>query len=730
MGRDTIQLENAVSTISQEYLLEFTSEYGIPESLHPELPDPKDPIVEFPEGKVGVYTKFFEFANFRIPISQFLFDILGRYQIRLSQLSVIGWMSFSKRPMENTPRCYTKPLDSLKNWNNRYFWVDEKVFLTVVDWRTNAPKDEMSSADSYSAMAVATYGLFNLISASSPTKMKIETRPRAAHEVPLLTAIANRVIDMGDTAMASGSSGTPAAIEKSPLDFTDEDPPQVITKRDDEATAEVIPESGLGKEVAAMGPVVNLRRRKRGNEQANVLPKILRKDHVTSRPSQSTLTGKSLAAMGIEADSTGFASATQETFMNAKGVSDPDPLSYAEPRPIHEQYISQCSRKTPVAKDPDSEKSTPFTSMVGSPGSIYQPGWGVTKNCHLDTSDVCQDVVDHIVPPGKAIAQVARQEQRIEAREKHIKNLEALLEAEADMKRATEAKNVELAKELESLRVQFSDLQVSNNQLSQQVSTLQAQIMSEERIKATFKEFKKYEDDRVNSRCVEIDARLDALSIDFNEELYPHMLTSIAGHQWVIEHGLCLVVMKCAESTKLRQVFADVVSARIAKGMSEGLKHGVEHRKAKVDLADIEAYDPEADTKYVVALHALKDVKYPLVDQLEKLKDAPIDVIMASLFLESDSGEDAPQWIRELHPSSSQLKILVYPEVRNPKDPWSFKEDILSNGVSVSVPTIAPQGLAILLADAATQTEITKDEASPRLLRSKSLPLMYNLDWP
>nr|GEV35813.1 F-box associated interaction domain, leucine-rich repeat domain, L domain-like protein [Tanacetum cinerariifolium] len=89
MGRDTIQLENDVSTISHEYLLEFTSEYGIPESLHPELPGPEDPIVEFPEGKVGVYTKFFEFSNFCIPISQFLFDILGHYQIHLSQLSVI-----------------------------------------------------------------------------------------------------------------------------------------------------------------------------------------------------------------------------------------------------------------------------------------------------------------------------------------------------------------------------------------------------------------------------------------------------------------------------------------------------------------------------------------------------------------------------------------------------------------------------------------------------------------
>ncbi|GKD14869.1 hypothetical protein Tco_1199276 [Tanacetum coccineum] len=77
MGRDTIQLETAVSTISLEYLLEFTFEYDISEDLHPELPGPEERIVDFSEGKVGVYTKFFEFANFHLPISQFLFDILG-----------------------------------------------------------------------------------------------------------------------------------------------------------------------------------------------------------------------------------------------------------------------------------------------------------------------------------------------------------------------------------------------------------------------------------------------------------------------------------------------------------------------------------------------------------------------------------------------------------------------------------------------------------------------------
>ncbi|GKB07858.1 hypothetical protein Tco_0836142, partial [Tanacetum coccineum] len=228
-------------------------------------------------------------------------------------------------------------------------------------------------------------------------------------------------------------------------------------------------------------------------------------------------------------------------------------------------------------------------------------------------------------------AKIARRDQRIQVREEEIKkldqevkspratetkvyglrnqtkNLGTLLEADADMKKAAKAKNAELSKELESLRVRFSDLQVNNNQLSQQVSNLQAHIT------------------------------------------------------------------------------------------------------------------------------------------------------------EGDTEEDAPQRIRDLCPSSSQLKIPIYTEVRNSKDPWAVKEEMLledaiaanisraekkkkcmvvcrthgvgsahharSDDIPISVPTIAPQGLAILLADAATQTEVSESEASLRLLRSKSLPPMYNLDW-
>ncbi|GKA43898.1 gypsy type transposase [Tanacetum coccineum] len=807
------------------------------EGLHPELPGRGDRIVDFLEGKVGVYTKFFEFANFRIPISQFLFDILGHYQIHLSQLSVIG---------------------------------AAKVFPTVVDWHISIPKDGMPGEGTYSVedMAllntrrtpiqrqpelllcllglsrryflgddvyptflyddgqggclylylkllvkvrryanclrlIAKMDLFNLISAPNPAAVNTRTRPRAAHEVPLLTTIASRVIDMKDVVATSTSSRIPSAMEKSPLDFSNEDTSLMITNRgetenpvsaetsqedppaENTTTAEVVLEVNLEKEVVAIGPLVNKRRRKRDKStmEANTSPKVLRTDHASVRPELMTHGGKSLATMGVGAD-------TPSHTLVQQSVSDQDPLSYARPQPTPEPDIAHMltDRIFP---------SVPNASLLRE-----RPSQGIQilrSLPHLHPLlDRQADAVDHMVPPGyfselrhlpneeflnqykvNLAQQVAMgsqlrlrfvQEVRLlkKAKEKGLRNqtrnLETLLEAKVDMKKAADANSAELTKELESLRAKFSDLQVNSNQLSQQVSTLQAQVTGEEQIKAAFEEFKKREDDKVERRCAEMDARLDALSIDFDEELYPHMLTAIASRRWVIGYGLRLAVMKCAESTELRQVFANVVSAGIAKGVSKGLKHGVEHGKAQLDLEAIEAYDPKADAKYVAALHALKDVKYLLINHLKKLKDAPIDLIMASLHLESDVGEYTLQWIRELRPSSSQLKIPVYPEVRDPRDPWAFKEEMLledaimanvsraekkkkcrvvrrthgigsahhprTDGIPVSVPTVAPQGLAILLTDAATQTETTEDEASPRLIRSKSLTTMYNLDWP
>ncbi|GKB35832.1 hypothetical protein Tco_0880774 [Tanacetum coccineum] len=468
MGRDTIQLEDAVSTISQEYLLEFSSEYFIPENLHPELPGPEDHIVDFPEGKIGVYTKKFEFANFRIPISQFLFDILGYYQIHLSQLSVIGaakvshfeincrvlniiptvnlfrvfyvpsynsgWMSFSKRPGKNTPQCYTKPLDSLKNWNNRFFWVDEKVFPTVVAWRTAATKDDKPQANTYSVVDVATLDTHRSV-------------------------VADQDVLVTDDAGAMGATVEP----------------------------------NLEKVVISIRPTIKKIRRQRdaGEEGSKAPAKVLRKDHDAARAEHSSLGGKSLAEVSVGTGLTIHAQKTQEPHVATQTVNDPDPLSYVKPR--SQQDVTQSSKEKGVAGDQDSERSTP-SPITRSLGSIYQPGWGMPNSCRLDTPEACQDVVDHIAPPGyfselrhlpndeflsqyninlarqvamgsqlrlrfkqeakllkKSVAQVARCDQRIVTREKHIKDLEAQLEAGINMKKAAEVKNSEVTKELVDL---------------------------------------------------------------------------------------------------------------------------------------------------------------------------------------------------------------------------------------------------------------------------------------
>nr|GEV90053.1 hypothetical protein [Tanacetum cinerariifolium] len=497
MDRDTVQLETAVSTISQEYLLEFTSEYGISEALHPKPPEPEDRIVDFPKGK-----------------------------------------------------CYTKPLDSLKNWNNRFFWVDERVFPTIVDWRTSAPKDGMPAENTYSSEAVRVLdthrtpiqkhseALFCLVGLSRRYYLGDEVYPTFLHDD-----------DMG------GSS----------LDFANENPSQQSTGPEDQETAapEVppsknvttigdAPEAGPTKRFAATNPLAFKELRKRGHDgvDTNAPPKVLTRDHADPRPTGSTRRGKSLAAI--------------ELGISSKGAA--------------------------AARDLES-KNTSFASMVGSPEGVYQPKWGTTNGSMLDTPEACQDLADH--------------------------------------------------------------------------------------------------------RCAEMDARLDVLSIDFDEELYPHMLTAIAGRRWMIERGLRLAVMKCGESIELRQAFADVVSAGIAKGMS------------------------------------VKNLKYPIVDQLEGLKDAPMDVIMASLHLENDTGDDAPQWVCDLHPSYSQLTVPVYPEVRDPIDPWACKEEILlADAIAANVSRAEKKkkyrvGLAILLADVTTQTKIS-DEASPQLLRSSSLPVIHS----
>ncbi|GJW08631.1 hypothetical protein Tco_1571054 [Tanacetum coccineum] len=171
--------------LTQEHLDAICSKYFVPEEVHPQLLSSDATMHERPTGKVRMYTRFFDYANYRIPFSTFFVFVLTHFRIPFSQLSVFGsakvshfeimcrvcninpsvglfryfythnykngWFGFTKRP--NVRACYSKNLDSVKNWNDHFFWVDE--FVVPANARfgwfsgTNIVKDRAPTISEY-----------------------------------------------------------------------------------------------------------------------------------------------------------------------------------------------------------------------------------------------------------------------------------------------------------------------------------------------------------------------------------------------------------------------------------------------------------------------------------------------------------------------------------------------------------------------------------------------------
>nr|GEW45279.1 hypothetical protein [Tanacetum cinerariifolium] len=205
--------------------------------------------------------------------------------------------------------------------------------------------------------------------------VKTESRPRAPHELPLLTLTAPRVIEMDEPAAATDSSGVPSAIERSPLDFAYEveasgretaapemPPPE-------EVPITTAPGADRVAEAVAVEPPAVRESRKRVHEgiDANAPPKSLRRDHADLRPSGTSRGGKSLAAMQLCLASNVFVTEGVST-----DISDPDPLAFADAPSSPLADVAQSSQGIVVAEDPGSENvSSPVE--VGSPRSVYRP---------------------------------------------------------------------------------------------------------------------------------------------------------------------------------------------------------------------------------------------------------------------------------------------------------------------------------------------------------------------
>ncbi|GJW35757.1 hypothetical protein Tco_0058677 [Tanacetum coccineum] len=230
--------------LTQEHLDVICAKYFVPEEVHPQLPSSDVTMHERPTSKVGMYTRFFDYANYRILFSTFFVSVLTHFRIPFSQLSVFG---------------------SAKNWNDHFFWVDE--FVVPVNARfgwfsgTNIVKDRAPTISEYnvehantliaqaspflsmrtervgvifhiyvdylpllfpfflfiysfSLLSFAKMDLNAFIQTADPRKVRIVERARAENERPIVTVAKHRTVTLLPTSVVRPSRELSASIER------------------------------------------------------------------------------------------------------------------------------------------------------------------------------------------------------------------------------------------------------------------------------------------------------------------------------------------------------------------------------------------------------------------------------------------------------------------------------------------------------------------------------------
>ncbi|GKF51498.1 hypothetical protein Tco_0147965 [Tanacetum coccineum] len=140
----------------------------------------------------------------------------------------------------------------------------------------------------------------------------------------------------------------------------------------------------------------------------------------------------------------------------------------------------------------------------------------------------------------------------------------------------------------------------------------------------------KFQDDRmkiVNDKFDKLYTDFVEMTLHLEEIFYPHLLTTISGHKWLLTHGMELAIVKCLNSPEYLSALGTAIGKSIEKGMQDGLAAGVTHGKEG----------------------RLQNVNFPLLTELRSKKGASFETVMDILCLEGPVAEKLG--LNELQPN-------------------------------------------------------------------------------
>ncbi|GJW31519.1 hypothetical protein Tco_0051551 [Tanacetum coccineum] len=812
--------------LTQEHLDAICAKYFVPGEVHPQLPSPDSTMHERPAGKVGMYTRLFDYANYRILFSTFFVSVLTHFRIPFSQLSVFGsakishfeimcrvcniepsvslfryfythnykngWFGFTKRP--NVRACYSKNLDSVKNWNDHFFWVDEFVVPANArfSWFSGSillKIELLPPLNIVWSMLIPLLlkplrslemDLNAFIRTADPRKVRIVERARGANERSIVTVAKHRTVTLLPTSVVHSSGELSASVERefvrdaSVSDGGDQGFDSVGGQDNVEPTVPIT------ESVETEAPVPKRTKKKRvirGSERTHAtshLPKRLRADYgvtggsatggkspsVLNRLLQdsrlmveqgvpalptlpfitSSVTGPSLRTVG---PSVRFVVLSDSSHHSGAKSTDPEVDSlvrFVVPVMTEATTVATIATAVAIPADVCKDKSAPHPSVfcsssssektdrtlslfTGRSGSgfaagsiraeevigagleeIYVPEWTVTKGFELNDGHSCANMIDHFTPPAffKTVRGMEHEQLFAEFNVSTARNLslssEEIKELKSQLLKAKE-ESVDVAQ----LRSRVSGLEATEGSLRGEVASTKEHndLLEQEcgslKLKVTSLESTIAEKDRElsdlgasssslkprNQSLVNQVHELETSSTDLREKLemyegslkrlkefqdnlmrpletsfHPHLLNVVAGRRWLLTHGMKLLMAKCLNSTEYMEALGHAFGRAIEKGMQEGLAAGIEHGQAGRCLTDLEAYIPSAEVDFNSAVRDLRDLNFPLLQELSNKKDASTWDIMDLLRLDDAVAEALG--MTDLQPDVSQLMVPVH----------------------------------------------------------------------
>ncbi|GKA20391.1 hypothetical protein Tco_0700380 [Tanacetum coccineum] len=410
----------------------------------------------------------------------------------------------------------------------------------------------------------------------------------------------------------------------------------------------------------------------------------------------------------------------------------------------------------------------------------YVPKCDVLNDSSLDEPNVCRSLVDQLAPPmfftqlramdfnqlstefnvGAArqsclgaevrmqLEHVLRGGKRLEGKcdmqAKLLKERDtkvANLKAQLSLKEAETAEAIRLrgqimnveaaeaAKDDELNSIKASTLECEKDKLVDQVFVLEAdcsglhdEVLGYMLFKERIEEMHDAQVKALSDRVAGIDSKLLEMALYLDEEFYPCFLTTIDGRRWILSHDVKLVIVKCLQSPKYMAALGGAIGRAIDKGMQDRLMAGIKHGKAGRSPNVISAYNPAAEDIYVSAINALT-MEFPLLAQLESLKDVSMMNIMDLLLLEGPIAEA---------PETSQLQLSLE-QLMVPIHQLEYQAIIVRHLslMDVIVPLVEPLSTKSLVGEASTsRVPITTTALSTTFSQVCIVPLVPSTNAP